>query len=182
MLRTCGVPAGTWRRAWARARGGGQCGVEHLAVAHITHDRHRARDVQAQPQVLGRSCSVHGSTTAPMRKQATIVSTHSGRLPMSVSTTSPRCTPRASSVPARRAERSAIAPKVCSWRAPSRASSMSATASGGAASTMSRVKFMRRRSLPGRLQVDGTLRADVRTAARAVMVEACLLEDGSSSR
>ena len=42
---------------------------------------------------LARSCSVHGSTTAPMRKHATIASTHSGRLPISVITTSPRPTP-----------------------------------------------------------------------------------------
>ena len=42
---------------------------------------------------FARSCSVHGRTTAPRRKQATIVITHSGRLPSSVSTTSPRRTP-----------------------------------------------------------------------------------------
>ena len=41
-----------------------------------------------------------------MRKQATIVSTHSGRLPISVITTSPRLTPCAASVPASRADSS----------------------------------------------------------------------------
>ena len=40
-----------------------------------------------------RNCSLQGSATAPIRKQATIVSTHSGRLPISVITTSPRATP-----------------------------------------------------------------------------------------
>ena len=65
---------------------------------------------------LARSCSVHGSTTAPRRKQATIVSTHSGRLPISVMTTSPRPTPRAASVAASRAARSATSPNVHSRR------------------------------------------------------------------
>ena len=40
-----------------------------------------------------RSCSLHGSAAAPMRKQASSDSTHSIRLPISSSTTSPRRTP-----------------------------------------------------------------------------------------
>ena len=36
-----------------------------------------------------RSCSVQGRATAPMRKQASMASTHSGRLPTTVMTTSP---------------------------------------------------------------------------------------------
>ena len=48
-----------------------------------------------------RSCSVQGRTTKPCRKQATIVSTHSAWLPSSVSTTSPRRTPRARELGAR---------------------------------------------------------------------------------
>src|SRR4051794_27156150 len=90
-----------------------------------------------------RSCSLHGSTTAPSRKQATIASTHSGRLPTSVITTSPRPIPRAASAPANRALRSASSPKAISVRDPSRPSAMSAGRSGGAASTRSRAKFMR---------------------------------------
>ena len=60
----------------------------------------------------GRSCSVHGWATAPMRQAATIAYTHSGRLPTSVITTSPRRTPAAVRLPANRAERSATSPKV----------------------------------------------------------------------
>ncbi len=36
---------------------------------------------------------MHGSATAPIRKQATMASTHSGRFPITVITTSPRPTP-----------------------------------------------------------------------------------------
>ena len=85
---------------------------------------------------------MQGSTTAPMRKQASIVSTHSGRLPISVITTSPRCTPRATRAPAARADASATSPKLHSLREPSRASATSARAEGGAASTVSREKFI----------------------------------------
>ena len=60
---------------------------------------------------FARSCSVHGSTTAPMRKQAHIVNTHSGRLPISVITTSPRPIPCARNVPASAALRSLTSPK-----------------------------------------------------------------------
>src|SRR4051794_7718606 len=78
-----------------------------------------------------------------MRKHATIVSTHSGRLPMSVSTMSPRPTPRAASAPASRPERSETSPNDHSRRAPSRSSATSARRPGSAASTRSRAKFMR---------------------------------------
>ncbi len=80
---------------------------------------------------FARSCSVHGSATAPMRKQASSAKTHSGRLPISVITTSPRPIPRAASAPARRALRSETSPKVHSRREPSRASSTSASSRGG---------------------------------------------------
>src|SRR4051794_8647741 len=94
-----------------------------------------------------RSCSVHGSTTAPSRKQATMARTHSGRLPTSVSTMSPRPTPRAASAPASRPAASDTSPKRHSRRLPSRSSATSATRPGGAASTRSRAKFIRPRNL-----------------------------------
>src|SRR5579875_3299141 len=109
-----------------------------------------------------RSCSLQGSTTAPIRKQATIASTHCGRLPISVSTTSPRPTPRPVSVPASRAEASATSPNVNSRRRPSRASSTIARASAGAASTTSRAKFIGGvcRTPPGRGRLDREARDD----------------------
>src|SRR5205807_1784305 len=72
---------------------------------------------------------------------ATIVRTHSGRLPTSVRTTSPRCTPCTWSTPASSAADRETSPKRHSRRDPSRASSMSASRSAGAASTTSRAKF-----------------------------------------
>ncbi len=53
-----------------------------------TISRGRATSMRRR-RSLARSCSVHGSTTAPMRMHAHIVITHSGRLPISVITTSP---------------------------------------------------------------------------------------------
>ena len=97
-----------------------------------------------------RSCSVQGRTTAPMRKHATIVSTHSGRLPTSVRTTSPRPTPWAASAPASAAERSETSPNDHSRRPPSRSSATSARRAGSAASTRSRAKFMRPGTLVAR--------------------------------
>ncbi len=46
-----------------------------------------------------RSCVLQGSAIAPIRQHASIVSTHSIRLPTSVITTSPRPTPRAANAP-----------------------------------------------------------------------------------
>ena len=88
-----------------------------------------------------RSCSVQGRATAPMRKHATSASTHSSRLPITVMTTSPGPTPRATSVPASRAAPSATAPKLCSVRRPSASIVTSAILAGSAASTTSRAKF-----------------------------------------
>jgi hypothetical protein len=56
-------------------------------------------------------------------------------------TTSPRSTPRAASVPASRAERSASSPKLSSLRSPSREMQTSAGLAGSAASTMSATKL-----------------------------------------
>jgi len=47
---------------------------------------------------------LQGSATAPIRQQASRVSTHSIRLPTSVITTSPRFTPRAAKAPESPAE------------------------------------------------------------------------------
>ena len=133
------------RRAVRRRR------AELAAVALVARRSARGlRDVE--PQRAGRSarsCSVHGSTTAPMRKQATIASTHSGRLPTSVSTTSPRPTPRAAQrarqrAPTRRRPRRSVH----SRRAPSRAErDERARAPAAAASTTSRAKFIAQRTL-----------------------------------
>ena len=96
---------------------------------------------QAQAEVLPRSCSVHGNATAPRRKHAHMLATHSGRLPISVITTSPFPTPRAASAPARRALRSAISANVHARRSPSRASSIRARSPGWRRSMTSRAKF-----------------------------------------
>src|SRR5437588_1977046 len=77
-----------------------------------------------------------------MRMQPTIANTHSGRLPISVITTSPRRTPQRASVPARAAARSPTAWKLHSRRAPSRARSTSARPCGGSLPSTSAAKFM----------------------------------------
>ena len=84
---------------------------------------------------LARSCSLHGRATAPRRKHATIVSTHSGRLPITVMTTSPAPTPDARA--SRRGERSDPRPRRTTTRAGvrRRASSTRARRCDGAAST-----------------------------------------------
>ena len=69
---------------------------------------------------FARSCSVHGSTTRPSRKHAVMARTHSGRLPTSVITTSPRRSPSASRRAATAAAPAATSPKLHSRRAPSR--------------------------------------------------------------
>ena len=74
--------------------------------------RRRARSSRS----LRRSCGLQGSATAPIRQQASIASTHSGRLPTSVITTSPRRTPRAAKAPESPAERAKSSPKW--WSAP----------------------------------------------------------------
>ena len=92
---------------------------------------------------FGRSCSLHGSATAPMRKQATMASTHSGVLPITVITTSPRPAPCRARVDASRAERSATSPNGISRRFPSPSRATRAGRSRGAESTTSRAKFIR---------------------------------------
>src|SRR3954468_1001061 len=118
-----------------------------------------------RPRSLARSCSVHGSTTAPIRKHATIESTHSGRLPMRVRTTSPRATPRAARAPASAPERRATSPKGHSRRPPSRSSATRARRPGSAASTRARAKFMRRRRLTA---LHGPARSSARCRRRAL--------------
>ncbi len=54
---------------------------------------------------------LQGSATAPIRQQASSVSTHSIRLPTRVITTSPRFTPRAAKAPESPAERAISSPK-----------------------------------------------------------------------
>ena len=65
---------------------------------------------------LRRSCVLQGSATAPIRQQASSVSTHSIRLPTSVITTSPRFTPRAANAPESPAEVAISSPKCQSRR------------------------------------------------------------------
>src|SRR5437588_156463 len=67
-----------------------------------------------------------------------MVSTHSGRLPITVITTSPRPTPAASSPAAAPAAARVTSPTVHSRRPPSRASSTSASSPGGAPAPTSR--------------------------------------------
>ena len=79
---------------------------------------------------LRRSCVLQGSATAPIRQQASSVSTHSIRLPTSVITTSPRRTPRAAKAPESPAERANSSPKWWSRRSPSASTSISARPRG----------------------------------------------------
>jgi hypothetical protein len=83
-----------------------------------------------------------------MRKQASIDSTHSARLPITIITQSPRATPQWLNVPARLAERLAISPNNHSCRCPPRLISTSAHRSGGIACTTSSAKFIGAGSLP----------------------------------
>ena len=59
---------------------------------------------------LRRSCGLQGIATAPIRKQASMASTHSIRLPTRVMTASPRPTPRAAIAPERPALRAINSP------------------------------------------------------------------------
>ena len=95
---------------------------------------------------LARSCSGHDAGTAPMRKQASMARTHSERLPIQTSTTSPRPTPAALRRPAKRADASATSPNVHVRRAPSRVSSISAAVFAGAASMTSPCEVHRGRA------------------------------------
>ena len=103
----------------------------------------------------GRSCSVQGSATAPIRQHASIASTHSGRLPIAVITTLPAPTPWEASVPASRAARASTSPNVSSAREPSRASATSALRDGSAAPTTSLVKFNARPRAGARRRAGG---------------------------
>ena len=123
---------------------------------------------------LARSCSVQGSTTAPMRKQAIIVSTHSGRLPIKVITTSPRPTLRARKAFAVDSASASTSPKVHSRRVPSRASSTSARSAPGRSASRSTAKFTvgsLPRSAPPRLAIarfDASASGDSGASARFV--------------
>ena len=77
-------------------------GGHAVGIALVDHDRARLHRVHAPAQIRRRSCSEQGWATAPMRQQASMAKTHSGRLPTTVMTTSPRPTPRAARAPARR--------------------------------------------------------------------------------
>ena len=96
---------------------------------------------------------MQGRTAYPWRKQAVIAITHSGRLPSSVSTTSPGSSPVRASRPASAPAAAETSPKLHSRRRPSLASSTIASRSGGAASTTSLVKFI---GTPGSLLRGGS--------------------------
>ena len=65
---------------------------------------------------------LQGSATAPIRQQASRLSTHSSRLPTRVMTTSPRPTPRAAKAPESPADIAISSPKCQTRRSPSRSS------------------------------------------------------------
>ena len=67
-------------------------------------------------QVVPPQLVLQGSATAPIRQQASSVSTHSIRFPTSVITTSPRLTPRAAKAPESPAEQAISSPKYQSRR------------------------------------------------------------------
>ena len=92
-----------------------------------------------------RSCVLHGSTIAPIRQQARIVSAHSIRLPTRVITTSPRPTPRAASAPDSPALLATSSPKPQTRRSPSAEIVTRAGRADGNRSRTSSMKFMRRR-------------------------------------
>ena len=130
---------------------GGRLGVVQTLVGHGEERpvearlRHRGpRRARPPPRRAARPCpfaragragAAARCTAAPPRRcrqAATIAYTHSGRLPTSVITTSPRRTPAPASAPASRAERSDTSPKSISRRPPSRASATSAGRAGSA--------------------------------------------------
>ena len=85
---------------------------------------------------------LHGSATAPIRQHASIVSTHSIRLPTRVMTTSPRPTPRAARAPETPALIAISSPKCQTLRSPSREIATSAGLDAGKRSSTSSMKFM----------------------------------------
>ena len=97
---------------------------------------------------LRRSCGLQGIATAPIRKQASIASTHSIRLPTRVMTASPRSTPRAAIAPESPALRAISSPKCHSRRAPKASIATIPSVEAGTASITSSTKFMGA-SLPG---------------------------------
>src|SRR6202020_2838358 len=81
-------------QAWILGRqvdGGGttEAASSSARLRSSTRIREGLATANRRRRSFARSCSVQGSTTAPMRKQAHIAITHSGRLPISVITTSP---------------------------------------------------------------------------------------------
>ncbi len=90
---------------------------------------------------LRRSCGLQGSATAPIRKQASIASTHSIRLPTRVITASPRSTPRAAIAPERPALRAISSPMCQSRLSPSALTATTASLDAGERSITSSMKF-----------------------------------------
>ena len=97
---------------------------------------------------LRRSCGLQGIATAPIRKQASIASTHSMRLPTNVMTASPRSTPRAAIAPESPALRAISSPKCHSRRFPTASIATIPRVEAGARSMTSSMKFIGA-SLPG---------------------------------
>ena len=84
--RAPGPPRSGARRAPpARARRSPQSRTRPASRSSATTAR-GLHGVHARRRSSGRSCSVQGRATAPIRKQATIASTHSGRFPITVIT------------------------------------------------------------------------------------------------
>ena len=125
----------------------------------------RRRGAAAGPSA--RSCSVHGSTTAPMRKQASIVSTHSGRLPTSVMHDVAAAARRARCERARQARRALGDLAEASTRGgdPSRASSTSARRARRRAARRRRGRSSRRYSPRQHGRSDPGARHDMAVAA-----------------
>ena len=89
----------------------------------------------------GRSWVDIGSATAPIRHAASMVSTHSTRLPARVITTSPRSTPRAARAPDTPALIAISSPKCHTRRSPLASMASSAGLADGNCSRTSEMKF-----------------------------------------
>ena len=84
---------------------------------------------------------LQGSATAPIRQQASIVSTHSIRFPTRVMTTSPRPTPRAAKAPESPAEQAISSPKCQSRRFSSASIATIPSREAGERSIRSSIRF-----------------------------------------
>jgi hypothetical protein len=93
------------------------------------------------PRSARRSCVLQGSATAPIRQQASRLSTHSIRFPTSVITTSPRLTPRAANAPDSPAEQAINSPKYQSRRFASASTVTIPSRDAGERSIKSSIKF-----------------------------------------